>query len=359
MRVSLFVSLLVAAGLLAVDLQPSATSQDAEAAATRTLAQARPATAPRTVEIAFVRGGWVARVKRQLPQHAAPEKFALWQLLRGPSREERRLGIKSAFPATARIRSIRSDDDSWLFSLSRAAFEGGTAESRRVRLWQIAATLAPLGPQRYVAVALDGRLLTVQKLGVRPAALAAEVGEQDYRYSVLGVQRRLALLGYLAAADVTGELDYLTTQALLAFQAWEDLVRTGTVTGGTQRALFRASRPEPRRSKPGRHVEIDRDLGVVLLVEGGDVQRVVHASTGVGGITPVGDFRVYVKSLMSWSVPFEVWMPYASYFRGGIAMHQSPDVPSYPASHGCVRLPEGEAKRVFAFVDVGTPVYVR
>ena len=95
------------------------------------------------------------------------------------------------------------------------------------------------------------------------------------------------------------------------------------------------------------------------MVERGEVVRVVHTSTGAGGATPVGDFRVYVKSLLSWSVPLEVWMPFASYFRGGIAMHQSPDVPSYAASHGCVRLPEGEAQRVYAFVDVGTPVFVR
>jgi lipoprotein-anchoring transpeptidase ErfK/SrfK len=73
----------------------------------------------------------------------------------------------------------------------------------------------------------------------------------------------------------------------------------------------------------------------------------------------VGDFKVYAKVIYSWSVPFHVWMPYAAYFRGGIATHQSPDVPSYPASHGCVRLPEGEAERVYRFVDVGTPVAVR
>jgi lipoprotein-anchoring transpeptidase ErfK/SrfK len=40
-------------------------------------------------------------------------------------------------------------------------------------------------------------------------------------------------------------------------------------------------------------------------------------------------------------------------------MHESQDVPSYPASHGCVRLPDGEADRVYRFVDVGTPVSVR
>jgi hypothetical protein len=228
-----------------------------------------------------------------------------------------------------------------------------------MRLWQVAATLAPLGPQEHVAVATAGRFLTLQRLGVRPGAWRAEAGEGDYPYDVRGVQRQLSLLGYLAPSDVTGSLDYLTEQALLAFQSWEGLGRTGTVTGRTQLALAGAAPPKAKRSGPGRHVEIYRDLGVVLLVEDGEVVRVVHASTGAGGVTPVGDFRVYVKSLMSWSVPFRVWMPYASYFRGGIAMHQSPDVPSYPASHGCVRLPAGEAQRVYAFVDVGTPVYVR
>ena len=131
------------------------------------------------------------------------------------------------------------------------------------------------------------------------------------------------------------------------------------MTGQTQVALFRATRPRPAARRLGRRVEIYRDLGVLLMVEDGEVVRVVHTSTGAGGVTPVGEFSVYAKSLYSWSVPFQVWMPYAAYFRGGIATHQSPDVPSYPASHGCVRLPEGEADRVYRFVDVGTPVAVR
>lgn len=359
MRVSLFVLLLAAAGLLAADLQPSAAPREAKAASTRQLAQAKPIAVPRVVEVAFLRNGWVARVKREVPKSVAPERYALWQLLRGPTLAERQRGLRTAFPRNARIRSIRSGDDAWRVSLSRSSFEGGTAESRRMRVWQLAATLAPLGAQQHLAVAADGRLLTVQRLGVQPGALAAEIGEQGYRYSVRGVQRRLALLGYLDPSDVTGTPDYLTEQALLAFQGWEQLIRTGTVTGGTQRALFKASRPKPKRPTVARHVEIYRDLGVLLLVEDREVVRAVHTSTGTGGGTPVGDFRVYVKSLMSWSVPFEVWMPYASYFRGGIAMHQSPSVPSYPASHGCVRLPDGEAERVYRFADVGTPVFVR
>ena len=138
-----------------------------------------------------------------------------------------------------------------------------------------------------------------------------------------GVQLRLAALGYLDRSDVGAADDYLTEQALLAFQGWEDLDRTGTVTGQTQLALFTASRPRPAARRPGRRVEISRDRGVLLMVEDGEVVRAVHTSTGAGGITPVGDFKVYAKVLYSWSVPFQVWMPYAAYFRGGIATHQS------------------------------------
>ena len=210
-----------------------------------------------------------------------------------------------------------------------------------------------------VAVASEGRFLTTARLGVRPGTWRAETGEKDYAYVVRGLQLRLSALGYLDSSDATGSTDYLTEQALLAFQGWEDLDRTGTVTGQTQVAVFTASRPRPAARRPGKRIEISRDRGVLLMVEDGEVVRAVHTSTGSFDRTPTGDFRVYVKSLYSWSVPFHVWMPYAAYFHGGIATHQSPDVPSYPASHGCVRLPEGEAERVYRFVDVGTPVAVR
>jgi lipoprotein-anchoring transpeptidase ErfK/SrfK len=125
-----------------------------------------------------------------------------------------------------------------------------------------------------------------------------------------------------------------------------------------QLELLKAKRPRARTGRTGRAIEIHRDRGVLLTIEDGAVVRAIHTSTGAGGITPAGSFRVYRKETMSWSVPFSVWMPYAAYFVGGIATHEYPDVPSYPASHGCVRLPAGEAQRVFHFVELGTPVTV-
>jgi lipoprotein-anchoring transpeptidase ErfK/SrfK len=356
MRIALVVLVLAFTGLLAVDLEPSSMPH---AAITSPGRVTRQPVVPPTVDVAFVKNGWVVRVERPVPRRMSPAEAALRELTQGPARAERRRGIRTALPDSARLRSLRPAGDSWLASLSRATFASGSAKTKRMRLWQIAATLAPLGDETWAAVAAEGRLLTTVRLGVRPGDWAAETGEQHYLYSIRGVQQRLAELGYLDASEVSGSPDYLTEQALLAFQGWEDLDRTGTVTGQTQVALFKASRPRPAARRQGRRVEIYRDRGVLLLSEDGEVVRVVHTSTGSLGRTPEGDFHVYAKSLYSWSVPFHVWMPYAAYFRGGIAMHESPDVPSYPASHGCVRLPDGEADRVYRFVDVGTPVTVR
>ena len=356
MRVLLVVLVLAFAGLLAVDLEPASTSRAAVAEPVRVTV---PKPAPETVEVAFVRNGWVVRVDRLVPRGARPAEVALRELTQGPTRAERRAGIRTALPERARLRSLRADAETWFASFSRATLGSGSAETKRMRLWQIAATLAPHGEKEYAAVAAEGRFATMLRLGVRPGRWRGESGENDYLYARRGIELRLAALGYLDRSDVGAADDYLTDQALLAFQGWEDLDRTGTVTGQTQLALFGAARPRPSAHRPGRHIEIYRDLGVLLMVEDGDVVRAVHTSTGAGGVTPVGDFEVYAKVLYSWSVPFQVWMPYAAYFRGGIATHQSPDVPSYPASHGCVRLPEGEAERVYRFVAVGTPVAVR
>ena len=74
--------------------------------------------------------------------------------------------------------------------------------------------------------------------------------------------------------------------------------------------------------------------------------------------TPAGSYSVFRKEVRSWSVPFKVWLPWASYFVGGIAFHEYPDVPVAPASHGCVRTPRYDARWLYEFTPIGTPVRV-
>ena len=51
-------------------------------------------------------------------------------------------------------------------------------------------------------------------------------------------------------------------------------------------------------------------------------------------------------------------MPYFLRIHGGIGMHAG-YLPGYPASHGCIRLPEKMAVQFFKNAAVGTPVEIR
>lgn len=173
------------------------------------------------------------------------------------------------------------------------------------------------------------------------------------------VQRRLVELRYLPPGAVTGTWDYQTRQAVMAFQAWEGLARDGQAGPRTLAALRIAVPPKPAHRVTGHEVEVFRSLGVTLLVDGGRVLRAVHSSSGKPGYTtPAGSYRVFRKELRSWSYPYHVWMPYASYFNGGIAFHASAEVPSSAASHGCIRLPDPDARQVYEFARMGALVTV-
>jgi peptidoglycan hydrolase-like protein with peptidoglycan-binding domain len=173
------------------------------------------------------------------------------------------------------------------------------------------------------------------------------------------LQQRLAELGFLAEDHVDGRPGMETTFAVIAFQKWSGLTRDGVVGAATTKALAAAARPVPIGSGSGRRIEVLLDRQLALLIEGARVVRTVGVSTGKGAnATPPGSFRVFRKEVRSWSYPFQVWLPWASYFFGGIAFHEYPDVPTQAASHGCVRVPVYDAELVYRFALLETPVRV-
>ena len=98
---------------------------------------------------------------------------------------------------------------------------------------------------------------------------------------------------------------------------------------------------------------------MLVLVSKGEVDKVVQVSTGQPGLgTPVGAWRVQRQDADSYSVQYDAPMPWASYYDGGYAIHQSDSVPEYPASHGCTRVPAVFAKDVFQWLAIGTPVRI-
>ena len=176
---------------------------------------------------------------------------------------------------------------------------------------------------------------------------------------VLALNRRLAELTYLprsAAGDRFGEA---TFHAVVAFQKHGGLRRDGVVGARTAAVLRVAGAPSPPVRPSGREIQVSLRRQLAFLVEGASVRRTIAVSTGAPGYeTPRGRFAVYRRERRSWSVPYRVWMPWAAYFTGGVAFHAYPEVPPYPASHGCIRVPPPLARELYEFARLGTKVIV-
>jgi len=135
-------------------------------------------------------------------------------------------------------------------------------------------------------------------------------------------------------------------------------------------------------------IEIDLDQQRAYFYKGDQIVGVSVVSTGRKGYnTPPGEFRItekdpeHVSSLygayvdQSGHVVMEnvdsdkdarprgtifrgAAMPYFLRIHGGIGMHAG-YLPGYPASHGCIRLPEKMAVQFFNNAAIGTPVEIR
>ena len=170
--------------------------------------------------------------------------------------------------------------------------------------------------------------------------------------SVRVLERRLAELRY-AMPGIDGAFGLETVQALLAFQKVNGLPWTGRADARTWRALLRGHAPRPRYTGPGTHVEVSKGRQYLLVVRDGRVELATHVSTGATGNTPLGHWRVYRK-VTGWD--WVLWYPL--YFLRGFAIHGYPSVPSYPASHGCVRVPMWLAPSIWSRLGYGASVYV-
>jgi hypothetical protein len=170
--------------------------------------------------------------------------------------------------------------------------------------------------------------------------------------SVRILEQRLAQLHY-TTRGVDGFYSYDTADAVLAFQKLSGLARTGRVTPDVWWRLLSAHTPTPR-FRYGHHFEVNKTKQVLFEVDHGRVIRVVHVSTGATGNTPVGLWHIYSK--VPGTLPTGMFD--SNFFLRGFAIHGYPSVPSYPASHGCVRVPNWVAPILFASSYYGEAVYI-
>lgn len=212
-------------------------------------------------------------------------------------------------------------------------------------------------------------LLTIAVLVMLATIAVAQprqVGASLSRAEIKEVEQRLADAGFWTG-PIDGAFDAGSRSALIAFQKWHGREVTGQLTKDELDVIRTSSRPGARELGY-EHVEVDLDRQVLMLVsEDGDV-RVLPTSTGNGktfmddgqesiSYTPRGRFLVYDKSV-GWETGPLGSVYYPNYISGGVAIHGSRNVPTEPASHGCIRIPIFAAREVSKLLKIGTIVLV-
>lgn len=172
--------------------------------------------------------------------------------------------------------------------------------------------------------------------GMTVLMLAAGMGRMDYVQTLLnhGAKRNLVTKKYKMPALLfaTRSPDYQVAQLLIG----------------------NAPKPEELR------VEISISSQRASVIKNGVPVISTSVSTGRSGFaTPRGDFVVTDKRVHHVSNLYDAKMPFFMRLSArDFGLHQGV-VPGYPASHGCIRVPAGMAKKLFGQIPVGTLVSIR
>ena len=168
------------------------------------------------------------------------------------------------------------------------------------------------------------------------------------------VQQKLAALGF--AVPRTGVYDAGTGRAVEAHRKVLGMSRLQTLDAAEVDKLLRGQGGfKVRYPQHGRHVEAHLGQQVLALIENGKVVRAYTTSSGAS-VTPtvLGTYRFY------WKQPGvnNREMVHSSYFIRGYAIHGYKSVPTYPASHGCLRVPIPDALNIYNWVRLGDQIDV-
>jgi len=186
--------------------------------------------------------------------------------------------------------------------------------------------LLPNGLRSYIE---DDRSVTM-------LMLAAGLGQVDYLRALIeaGANRtRLTTRNKMSALDVAAETGHWRSSQIL-----------------------HGSGPAPDKLR----IEISLTMQQVALLKDGVPIYHARCSTGRSGYsTKRGDFEITNKERNHRSTIYHVEMPYFMRLSClDFGMHAG-YVPNYPASHGCIRLPEDTARKFFSEIPVGTVVTVQ
>jgi lipoprotein-anchoring transpeptidase ErfK/SrfK len=168
------------------------------------------------------------------------------------------------------------------------------------------------------------------------------------------LKQGLRALGYQAGngPSVTDKMG----RELLAFRKVNEMERVYTPSHHIYEMVFAGQGAfRLRYPKAGKHVEADLSKQVVVLANNGAPVATYPTSSGKPSTpTVLGHYHFYLKAPGTNAKG----MFMSNYFTGGYAIHGYPDVPTYNASHGCLRISNADAVSVFNQIDLGESIWV-
>jgi peptidoglycan hydrolase-like protein with peptidoglycan-binding domain len=185
-------------------------------------------------------------------------------------------------------------------------------------------------------------------------AVVLSAGEGKRGTDVLLLQRGLDALGY--AVPVTGYYDAGTSRAVIAFRKVNEMERIGYASAAVFSMVLKGEGAfKPRFPDAGYHVEYDWSRQALGFFRGSKPVNVYHSSSGAPATPTVfGTFSFYRKEPGT----NHLGMVQSNYFIRGYAIHGYKDVPVYPASHGCLRVPIPNAYQIDRQIEIGMKIMV-
>jgi lipoprotein-anchoring transpeptidase ErfK/SrfK len=199
--------------------------------------------------------------------------------------------------------------------------------------------------------AQQGAASTRRKFSVRfPALHPGKCGRV-----VRGFKKALRQQGYVpSGGSCFSDKD---ARAVLAFRKVNNDSHNFHSGAGIVKAVFAGHGAyHLKYPKAGKHAEVSISKQVLVLAAGGKPVQTYHVSTGKSSTpTITGHFHFYLRQPGTNAEG----MVDSTYFHGGYAVHGYPSVPpTYPASHGCVRVPIPDAAHIYNSIDLGESIWV-
>jgi hypothetical protein len=195
----------------------------------------------------------------------------------------------------------------------------------------------------------------------------------DSGADVTALQHYLYGMHYWLKVD--GHFDFDTQEAVYAFQAINGLSMDGVVGPQTKRALQHPHTYKAQDPSVATRIEVNIASKVQILAyyKNNKLALISHISSAGGyrfcdnsgcqtAVTPTGWYRA------NWFDPGWVKVPLGEMYNpvffigGSYAIHGDTAVPNFPASHGCVRIPDDLATVFHTMISVsyshGTRIHI-